>query len=821
MMTMRRGIHSVKEAITQAAIRRTGQPTSQTKRPPGKRGIPAATLALALPLAMASATPVLAQVESAGQASAGAQSKRLYQFDIPAKPLPQAIADLSAVTGLQVFYTEQSTFDHTAPALRGSYTVRDALQQLLVGSGLVMRFTGANSATVELANQNSVHTLPALTISADNSLGDVTEDNDSYTIGTTNTATKLNLAPIQTPQIVHAVTHQMIEDFGMTDMEDVLRLTPGVSVGHADDDRRTFTARGYAMSVQYDGLPSTSGIDGGVVAGPDSALIDRTEVLLGAAGLLSGAGQPGGVINMVFKRPTKELQGEASVAAGSWDKQRIMADISGPLSEKGGLRGRVVAVDQSEESFRDYEKESKKVFYVVVEGDLTDSTLLSLSIQNQDIYDNVTDRSGLPTDNDGRDMGWGRSTFLAPAWNQWDKYATTYKVRLQQQLFADWQLTVQGSTLTSEADWLFGTLSSFDSTTGDATFARWGQSNKETSDDVEVFSTGSVTLFGRSHDIVLGGNWSERHWNGVSGDGTDYDTNLYSFDPQTSIPRPELVLDTPFDDQITEQYGGYFAGNFNFTDRISAVMGARISWYSYEFGSTTRDEDEVFTPYAGVTYQLNDWASAYASYTEIFNPQSSKGTNGNTLEPEVGSSQELGVKSEFFGGRLNASAVLFRIEKDNEAVLVQPYDANNICGGWCYRAKGKTTTKGIDLGLSGQITDAIQVMSGITQYKKDDNNETVNIAKLSASYAPVGRRWSAGLSIDSSSKSYGQWGMVEEARTLVGIFAKYQITPSMDLALNGYNMLDEKYYANAIDSGYGRQYWGEPRSWMLTARAKW
>ncbi|MFT6420443.1 MAG: outer membrane receptor for ferric coprogen and ferric-rhodotorulic acid [Porticoccus sp.] len=780
------------------------------------------TTAIALALSLVVAPPVLAQDAGVNRAEVGAQPQQAYQFDIPAKPLPQAIADLSAVTGLQVLYTEQSTFDYIAPTLLGSYTVRDAMQQLLAGSGLVMRYTGENSVTIELASQEGVQMLPPVRILADGlGLGAVTEDTDSYTIGSTNTATKLNLTPRQTPQIVNAVTHQMIQDFGMTEMEDVLSLAPGVSVGHADDDRRTFTARGYAMSVQYDGLPSTSGIDGGVVAGPDSALIDRTEVLLGAAGLMNGAGQPGGVINMVFKRPTKEFRGAATLAAGSWEKQRIMADLSGSLSESGGLRGRVVAVDQSGESFRDYEKESKKVFYVVVESDLTESTLLSLSIQNQDIYDNVTDRSGLPTDNDGRDMGWSRSTFLAPAWNQWNKYATTYKVRLQQDIFANWQLTVQGSALTSEADWLFGALSSFDSTTGDATFSRWGQYNKETSDDLEVFSTGSVTLFGRSHEIVLGGNWTKRVWDGKSGDGTDYATNLYAFDPETSIPRPILVLDSPYNDQITEQYGGYLAGNFNFTDRVSVVMGARLSWYRYEFGDTAREEDKVFTPYAGVTYELNDWASAYASYTEIFNPQSARGTDGNTLEPEIGVSHELGVKGEFFEGKLNASAVLFRIQKDNEATLLQPYDANNICGGWCYQAKGKTTTEGIDLGLSGQITESIQVMAGVTQYEKDDNNETVNIAKLSGSYAPIGQRWSAGLSIDSSSKSYGQWGMTQEARTLVGVFGKYQLTPSVHIALNGYNLLDEKYYANAIDSGYGRQYWGEPRSWMLTVRTQW
>ncbi|CAA0119544.1 Ferripyoverdine receptor [Zhongshania aliphaticivorans] len=762
--------------------------------------------------------PAVAQT-SASEVSQSKQQS--YSFNIAAKPLPQAIADLSAVTGLQVLYTEQATFNRTAPALSGTYTAYDALEYLLAGSGLVMRVTSENSVTIE-KQSGDVTTLPAVKISS-SLLSSTTEETQSYTIAETNTATKLKLTPRQTPQIINSVTHQMIEDFAAQDMEDVLSLVPGISTGHADDDRRTYTARGYSMAVQYDGLPSTSGIDGGVVAGPDSALIDHTDVLLGAAGLMNGAGQPGGVINMVYKRPTDVFQGSASISAGSWDQQRLVVDLSGPLNESGRLRGRMISVDQSEESFRDFEKERKKVFYAVVEGDLSDSTLVSFSIHNQDIYDNVTDRSGLPADNNGKDLDWSQSTFLAPDWNHWNKYATTYKARLEQQLPANWQLTVQASQLTSEADWLFATLSDFDSVSGDATFSRWAQQNKETSDDYEFFLSGPIRLFERDHEIVIGGNWTERVWARSSGDGTDYETNLYNFDPRTSIPRPEVALIPSKDDQITGQYGSYIAGHFKITDALNAILGSRISWYSYEFGATSRDENAEITPYLGLTYELNNWASAYFSYSDIFNPQSSKGTDGNTLEPELGSNYELGLKGEFYNGKLNASIALFNIIKDNEAEIISsiPPDLTNICGGWCYAPKGETKTKGFDLGLSGQITPEIQIMAGFTQYEKDDNNETVNIAKLSTSYSPKGQNWSIGGNVDSSSKSYTQWGMVQEARTLVGVFGKYQINPQINIALNIHNLLDEEYYANAIDSGYGRQYWGEPRSWSITAHSVW
>ncbi|WP_077530008.1 TonB-dependent siderophore receptor [Vreelandella utahensis] len=754
-------------------------------------------------------------------AQAQQQAETQKHYTIPAGPLNQSLSRFASQAGITLSFEPDLVKGKQAPSLTGNYSVEQGLKTLLVGTGINTRFVNPNTVALQGGQTGTNNmALDTLDVTASH-FGASTEQTGAYTSELTSTATKLQMTPKNTPRIVNSVTHKVIDDFAMQDMEDILSVAPGVSVSHTDDDRRNYTARGYPMAIQYNGMPSTSGIDGGVVAGPDSAVIDHVDVLLGPSGLMSGAGEPGGVINMVYKQPTKEFQASAKASVGSWNMQRMVGDISGPLSDSGDVRTRLIAVDQSSDSFRDYEKQKKSFFYGVVEGDITDTTTLSLSMQRQDIYDNVTDRSGLPTDNDGNDMGWDRSTFLAPAWNRWDKYGTTYKLRLEQQLAADWQLITQASRMKSEADWLFGTYSDFDSTTGDATFRRWAQYNKETSEDLELFLRGPLQLFGREHDLVLGGNWTERVWGGREGEGTDVVANLYDFDPRTSVPRPEIVVDTELNDQITEQFGGYLAGRFNVTDPLDVIIGSRLSWYHYEFGDTVRDEDAVFTPYGALVYELNNWSSAYATYSEIFNPQSNKGVDGNTLEPEVGSNYEVGVKGEFYDGALNTSLALFRIRKDNEAQLLQPYDANNICGGWCYEAKGETITKGVDLGLSGEVVEGVQVMAGFTQYKKDDNDETVRITKLSGSYSPEGARWSLGASIDDSTKSYGQWGMSQDARTLVGLFGKYQINPRVKVALNVKNALDEEYYANAIDSGYGNQYWGEPRSGTLSVTAEW
>ncbi|HBK01172.1 MAG TPA: TonB-dependent siderophore receptor, partial [Delftia acidovorans] len=68
---------------------------------------------------------------------------------------------------------------------------------------------------------------------------------------------------------------------------------------------------------------------------PDTAMLDRVEVLRGATGLLRGAGSPSAMVNMVRKRPTAQWQGSAALTLGSWERQRMEADLSGPLNAAG------------------------------------------------------------------------------------------------------------------------------------------------------------------------------------------------------------------------------------------------------------------------------------------------------------------------------------------------------------------------------------------------------------------------------------------------------------------------------------------------------
>ena len=762
-------------------------------------------LSIALAAAFAISSPLLAE------------SFESLHVKIVAQSLSSALGEFAKQAKLQLIVDSKLLEGKKAPTLQGEMSLKEALVKLLKGTGLEATIQG--DVLVIQPQSTSDMALDAITIqAAGESLA--SEGTGSYTIPQTSTATKLTLSLRETPQTVQVVTRQIMDDFGLNDMKSVLALTPSVTTTTSDSDRNNYISRGYTMQVQYDGIPSGSGIDGGVVTGPDGATIDHTEVLIGASGLLNGAGEPGGVVNIVRKRPTAEPYASVEASAGSWDTYRMVADASGALNESKSVRARVVAVGEEYDSFRDYIGGKKQVFYGIVEGDVSETTMLSAIVYYQKIYDTTADRSGLPVAKDESDLHWSRSTLLAPAWNKWDKESLTTTLKLDQELPNDWKLKVAASRMKANADWLFGTYSGFDSDTGDATFSRWAQDTEEISRDVDFFLSGPVKFLEREHELLLGGNWSERTWDNIARQASSYTTNLYTFDPTTSVPAPSVYLTSNHNLQFTKQEGIYAAGRFSLSDSLKLIAGSRASNYHYKYSTTRMDETGVITPYAGLVYTMNDWASAYISYTDIFNPQSSKNASGTVLDPEVGKSYEIGIKGEFFGGKLNTSLALFKIIKENESILDSSvaYDVNNICGGDCYNASGTTETKGFDISFSGELAENWNLLGGYTQYQKEGFDTTVKIFKVASTYFIPSLQTTFGGSIDAASKTVGTNNMTTDDRTLVGLFAKYQVNKHLSVKLNVENLFDETYYANAIDSGYGNLYYGDPRSVTLSMK---
>jgi outer membrane receptor for ferric coprogen and ferric-rhodotorulic acid len=265
------------------------------------------------PLALAAALVL-------GASAARAQSPEAPRapISIHAQPLAQALNDWARQTRIQLIVQQALVAGRTAPEVAGDLTPMQALDRLLAGTGLVGSVEGDAVVIKPAPPRGPAAMLAPVTVSANADEG-TTEGSGSYTVGATTAATGLNLSLRDTPQSVSVITQDRIEDQAMVTVADALRSTPGVSFQPWDRGRNRISVRGFDItSFQYDGVP-VENINIGAETN-NTALYDRVEVVRGATGLLSGAGDPSASINLVRKHAdSKTFTGSAEVEAGSWN----------------------------------------------------------------------------------------------------------------------------------------------------------------------------------------------------------------------------------------------------------------------------------------------------------------------------------------------------------------------------------------------------------------------------------------------------------------------------------------------------------------------
>ena len=186
---------------------------------------------------------------------------------------------------------------------------------VLMALGAAPQLALAQTATTD--KQAEPVQLELVTVKSD-ALGSKTDGSGSYTTGAMRTATRMELSIRATPQSVTVITRDKLDDLGLVRLDEVMAQTTGIMVSQQDSERTSYAARGFSVNnFQVDGMPK-----GGNAPLQDMLLYDRIEVVRGASGLMGSTGDPSAAINLVRKRPGKELKGSARVIAGRWDDRR-------------------------------------------------------------------------------------------------------------------------------------------------------------------------------------------------------------------------------------------------------------------------------------------------------------------------------------------------------------------------------------------------------------------------------------------------------------------------------------------------------------------
>lgn len=715
---------------------------------------------------------------------------------------------------------------------------------LSLAAGVALPAQAADAAAADV-------TMPAVTVTGQSTA--TTEGTQSYTAGETRSATRMDLSLRETPQSVSVITRQLLDDLGAVRLDQALAQTTGIQVGQNDTERTRFYARGFGINnLQIDGMAR-----GGNAPLQDTILYDRIEVVRGATGLMGGTGDPSATINMIRKRPTKEFQASAGLIMGRWDDQRFEADLSTPLNAEGSVRARTALAWQKRDSYLDMYHERKTVGMLILEADLRPGTLLTAGVDFQDNTPTGATWGAVPYWNaDGSLANLPRNTSLTTPWSTWANKQHTVFTSLDQRLPGNWNMHLgyARTESTNRTTVAYAGAGYPDPATGKGMrlwTGAWG-AGKSTGDNFDVYASGPFTLLGRQHTTIVGWNGGNQRARSLGGKAEiNYPNIVPDYRSWTgNIPRPVFHPDGSHTETVTRLAGGYVATRLSLADPLHVIIGARSSTYrtdtrSYDkrgaytgSGGLVETRNEV-TPYVGAVFDINKQYSAYASFTQLFNPQSSKDRNNQFLAPETGDNAELGVKGEFYEGKLNASAALFHTKKKNMAELDRTVPPGFLLpdGSQAMVANGAgVTAKGVEFDISGQLSRGWEASGGYTYLhaaeadgRRAATTQPRHLLRLATSYRFDGRLagLKAGASMTAQSATYSaSWygrppsgemtNIPQAAYALVNAMASYAINRHASVQLNVNNLLDKKYYRTV--GFYDSVFWGEPRNVSLAVR---
>ena len=785
----------------------------------------------------------LASASHAALAATASEHAQSQSFNIAPASLDQVLGNFGQQAGVMIAVDSALTTGIQSSGLTGNFAVADGLEHVLAPLGLQAVGEGGGYRVIAKPNEgNGQLQLQSTQVTA-NQLGTITEGSGSYTPGTIATATRLVLSPRETPQSITVITRQHMDDFGLSSIDDVMRHTPGITVSTFDSERTNYYARGFSVeNFQYDGIPTlrNSAYSSGQTLS-DMAIYDRVEILKGATGLLTGAGAPGATINLIRKKPTHDFKASVELGAGSWDNYRTQVDVSGPLTDSGNVRGRAVAAYQDKHSFMDRYERKTGVYFGTLEADLSDDTLLTVGFdyQNNDPHASGWSGSRPLFDRNGDRIDVKRSYNNGANWSRWEQTTQSVFSTLEHSFANGW---VGKAQLTHQ-------VNSYDAPLGsvmDGPFPATGLSsvyaNKFTgttrTDAADAYFSGPFSLAGREHELVVGASASSAHWKGKDyGNPTFVNNNkvIDFWNYNGAIPEPDWGAPTQINDTTTRQTASYFTARFNLTDELNVLLGSRIANYKLT-GDYQSSETGKVVPYVGVTYDLNDTFTAYASYTDIFMPQTyNRDRENKVLQPDEGKNYEVGIKGEFYGGRLNTSLAYFEVHEDNRAEPDAEYNADPTNPSILYASIGtKAKTKGFEAEVSGELAPGWQAQAGYThKIIRDHQGEKISTwepqDQLSAytTYTfqgPLdrltiggGARWQSRSWQNIYNRTKAQYqDFSQDAYWLVDVMARYQVTDNLSATLNVNNLFDKYYYTNI--GFYNTAYYGDPRNVMLNTR---
>ncbi|CAN7669009.1 TonB-dependent siderophore receptor [Rhizobium sp. LjRoot98] len=772
-------------------------------------------------------------------------------YSIPAGSLDRGLTRFGAASGIQVLYSSSVANGLNTAGISGQLSPEAALNRLLANTGLTYRFTGPKSVTIS----NPAQTSEAVTVEGATPLQTITAQGgenawghvDGIVASRSATGTKTDTPLIEVPQSISVITSDEVKARGAETIKEAVNYTAGVHVGGSSASTRNFDnieIRGFAPTPLYlDGtyLPYIGDLGGSPQIDP--YMLERIEVLKGPSSVLYGQNYPGGMINMVSKRPTDKPFNEVVVGTGTDGRAYGAYDFSGPVANNDAFLYRLTGVATRTETNIDYTKDER--FMIAPSFTLKpdeDTTFTFLSHYQKD--NGVPDYQPLPYIGTVEAGPYGRidrDLFTGePAYNSYDREQAILGYEFKHQFNDVWSIRHNAKYISVDDSYRTFFSGGYVETGGVVDYTKMRRNAIDYSSDNQVFatdtnlqaefSTGEI-----AHTAIVGTDykWFRNDYTGRYGFGN---TPLDVFNPDYGSYK-EPTVGARWDNKISQL--GFYAQDQIKWDNWILTLGGRYDWAwqtdnDMLTSTVGRKTDTAFTGRAGLIYLFDNGFAPYASYSTSFMPYSGFDGQNNPFKPTTGEQWEVGVKYEPVGYDALITVSAFDLKQQN----VPTYDSLTFVPS----QRGEIHVQGVEIEGKATVFDSLDLIAAASYtdsvYSKSDDGTQgnkvrfmppVNVslwAKYRLEDGPLdGLGFGAGVRHSSSGYGNDANSFKYPAYTVVDAAVSYDFgkrnpnLEGLELNVTAQNLFD-KTYVNGC-SNINSCFYGKPRSVYANLSFQW
>ncbi|EMF1897357.1 TonB-dependent siderophore receptor [Enterobacter roggenkampii] len=660
------------------------------------------------------------------------------------------------------------------------------------------------------------------------------EATNGYQPLNTSTATLTNMPMLDIPQVVNTVSDQVLEDQHATTLDEALyNVSNVVQTNTLGGTQDAFVRRGFGAN--RDGSIMTNGLRT-VLPRSFNAATERVEVLKGPASTLYGILDPGGLINVVTKRPERTFGGSLSATSSSFGGGTGQVDVTGPI-DGTRLAYRLTGEYQDEDYWRNFGNE-RSTFIAPSITWFGDDATVTVLYSHRD-YKTPFDRGTIFDLNTKKAVDVDRKTRFDEPFNVTDGQSDLAQLNAEYRLNSQWTAKFDYSYSQDKYSDNQARVMAYDAKTGNLTRrvdATQGSTQRMHSTRADL--QGNVDIAGFYNEILTGVSYENydllrtdmMRCKNVKG------FNIYH--PVYGKLNKCTTVSAADSDQTLKQesYSAYAQDALYLTDKWIAVAGMRYQYYTQyagkgrPFNVNTDSRDEQWTPKLGLVYKLTPSVSLFANYSQTFMPQSSIASYIGDLPPESSNAYEVGAKFDLFDG-VTANIALFDIHKRN--VLYN----ESVGGETIAKTAGRVRSQGVEVDLAGSLTENTNIIAsyGYTDAKvlEDPDYAGKPLPNVPRHTGSLFLTYDIHNAIAGNTLTIGGGGHGVSRRSatngadyyLPGYFVadafaayKMKLQYPVTLQVNVKNLFDKTYYTSSIATNNLGNQIGDPREVQFTVK---